>query len=151
MIIRQLVPAAALSALLAVTGALAADVPIEEQIKQLELRRQQAFVRGDIAAIERETAEDYSTINGAGGLSDKARMMSNLRAGRTKVLSVNLDEMTVRVYGEVAVLTGIYRDVNVTEGMEKRTHARFTRLFVKTGAGWQAVAYQQTPIAAPTK
>ena len=122
------------------------DTPLDEQIKQLERDRQQAFIRGDIARLEQDTADDYTTINGAGAVSDKPRMMARLRSGRTKVVSVTLDDLKTRVYGEVAVLTGIYRDVSIVEGVEKHVSARFTRVFVKKPAGWQAVAYQQTPL-----
>jgi ketosteroid isomerase-like protein len=116
----------------------------EEQIKQLERDRQQAFIRGDIARIEQETADDYVTINGSGAISDKPRMMTSLASGRTKVLSVSLEDLKARVYGDVAVLTGIYRDVNVTQGAEKHVNARFTRVFVRQRGKWLAVSYQQT-------
>ena len=54
------------------------------QIKQLERDRQDAFVRNDIVALEQNTADDYTTINNRGKISDKAQMMSSLRAGKTK-------------------------------------------------------------------
>ena len=118
----------------------------EQQIEQLERDRQDAFVRGDIDALDRATASDYTTINGSGKLSTKPQMMQNLRQGKTKVLSVKLDDLKARVYGNTAVLTGDYRDVNVREGVRRETHALFTRVFVKEGGQWLAVAYQQTPV-----
>ena len=117
---------------------------LEDQIKELERSRQNAFIRGDTARIERQTADDYTTINAAGLVSDKPRMMASLASGRTKVLSVTLDDLKARVYGDVAVLTGIYRDVNVSGGVERRVNARFTRIFALKQGTWLAVAYQQT-------
>jgi hypothetical protein len=118
----------------------------EEQIKQLERDRQDAFVRGDIDALDRDTASDYTTINGSGKLSTKPQMMQNLRQAKTKVLSAKLEELKARIYGETAILTGDYRDVNVREGVQHETHALFTRIFVKNKGAWQAVGYQQTPV-----
>ena len=118
----------------------------EEQITQLERDRQQAFIRGDIGRIEQETADDYVTINRSGAISDKPRMMASLASGRTKILSVSLEDLKARVYGDVAVLTGIYRDVNVTQGVEKHVNARFTRVFVRQRGTWLAVSYQQTAL-----
>lgn len=120
----------------------------EEEIKQLERDRQDAFVRNDIDALERTTADDYTTINGSGKLSTKPQMMQNLRQGKTKVLSVKLDDLKARIYGNTAVLTGVYRDVNVRDGVQRETNVLFTRIFVKRGDHWEAVAYQQTPVAA---
>jgi hypothetical protein len=119
----------------------------EAEIKQLEIDRQDAFVKGEIDRLDRETAEDYTTINGNGKQSSKPQMMANLRAGKTKVLFVKLDNLKARVYGDTAILTGEYRDANVRDGVRRETHALFTRVFVKSQGRWQAVAYQQTNVA----
>jgi len=138
--------------LLAVNHAVAKpDAPdrlaAEEEVKQLERDRQDAFIRGDIEALDRATAADYTTINGTGRLSTKPQMMQNLRQAKTKVLSVKLDDLKVRIYGDTAVLTGDYRDVNIREGVQHETHALFMRIFVRNHGHWEAVAYQQTPVA----
>jgi hypothetical protein len=119
----------------------------EAEIERLERDRQDAFIRGDIETLERSTAAAYTTINGSGKLSTKPQMMQNLRQGKTKVLSVELTDLESRIYGNTAVLTGDYRDVNVRDGVQHETHARFMRVFVKTHGRWEAVAYQQTPVA----
>ena len=116
----------------------------EAAIEQLERDRQNAFVRGNTDVLDRDTASDYTTINGVGKMSTKPQMMENLRQGKTKVLSVTLDNLKARIYGDTAVLTGEYRDVNVRDGVQRETHALFTRVFVKNDGHWQAVAYQQT-------
>jgi hypothetical protein len=120
---------------------------LEEEIKQLERDRQAAFVRGDIDRLDRETADDYTTINATGKISSKPQMMQSLRQGRTKVLSVKLDNLQARIYGDTAVLTGEYRDVNVRDGVQRETHTLFTRVSVKRNGRWEAVAYQQTAVA----
>jgi len=140
----NIVRSATVAALLATSLIPQTRPALEEQIKQLERTRQDAFVRGDYARIERETADDYTTINGAGAVSDKPRMMASLASGRTRVVSVALEDLNARVYGDVAVLTGIYRDVNVTAGVERRVNARFTRVFARKDGNWLAIAYQQT-------
>jgi hypothetical protein len=119
-----------------------------EAIKQLEQSRQDAFVRNDVAALDRETADDYTTINSEGKVSDKPQMMSSLKAAKRKVLSVKLDNLKARIYGNTAVLTGRYDDVSEANGVRKEGHALFTRIFVKNNGQWQAVAYQQTALAA---
>jgi ketosteroid isomerase-like protein len=117
------------------------------EIQNLERARQEAFVRGDVDALDAQTADDYTTINASGRISTKPQMMANLRAGKTRVVRVDLEEMKVRRFGHTAVLTGVYRDSSITDGVSKTVHARFMRIFVKEGGRWRAVAYQQTAVA----
>lgn len=119
---------------------------VENQIKNLERERQEAFVRGDIAFLDRQTAENYTTISGSGVLATRAQFLQNLRDGITKVESFELSDLNARVFGDVAVLNGIYRDVSSVRGQSRRVNVRFTRVFVNQRGTWRAVAYQQTPL-----
>jgi len=117
-------------------------------VEQMERDRQDAFIKGDADAIDRATADSYVTVSATGTVADKIRMMANIRSGRTKVLSVTLEDLSARVYGDVAVLTGIYRDTHVTSGEQGEANSRFIRVFARGADGWEAVAYQQTALPA---
>ena len=127
-------------------GAAGTERVTQDQIIALERTRQEAFVRGDVDFLDRQTAEDYTTVNFAGTMSTKPEMMRGLRAGTTKVSSFELDDLRARIYGNVAVLTGIYRDESSVNGKGRRVNARFTRIFVNDGGVWRAVSYQQTAL-----
>ena len=116
-------------------------------IEQLERDRQDAFIRGDADALDRTTAGAYTTVSASGVVADKAQMMKNIRARKTQVLSVALEDLSARVFGDAAVLTGIYRDTHITDGQKSEANSRFIRVFARTSTGWQAVAYQQTALA----
>ena len=119
---------------------------IEDQIKTLERERQDAFLRGDIDFLDRQTSENYTTINGSGALSTRTQFMQNLRDGITVVKSYELSDLQARVFGNVAVLTGIYRDFSSVRGQDRQVNVRFTRIFVNERGTWRAAAYQQTPL-----
>ena len=118
----------------------------EEQIKALERARQEAFLRGDVDFLDAQTADDYTTVNGSGTLSTKPEMIRSLRSGTTKVKSYELADLKARIYGDVAVLTGIYRDESSVNGRDRRVNVRFMRVFVNDNGRWRAMAYQQTPL-----
>jgi hypothetical protein len=118
----------------------------EDLIKTLERERQEAFVRGDVDFLDRQTADNYTTINAAGTRSTKAQFMQNLREHTTRVTSFELDDLNARLFGNVAVLTGVYRDFSSVRGQDRRVNVRFTRIFVNDRGTWRAVAYQQTPL-----
>jgi ketosteroid isomerase-like protein len=115
-------------------------------IEQLERDRQDAFIRGDADTLDRTTADAYTTVSASGVVADKAQMMRNIRARKTKVVKVSLEDLSARVYGDTAVLTGVYRDTHITDGKQSDANVRFIRVFARTAAGWQAVAYQQTAL-----
>ena len=118
----------------------------EKAIEQLERDRQDAFIRGDADMLDRTTMDAYTTVSPGGVFADKAQMMRNIRARKTQVSSVALEDLSARIYGDVAVLTGIYRDTHITDGQQGNANSRFIRVFVRTDRGWQAAAYQQTAL-----
>jgi hypothetical protein len=80
----------------------------EKQIVQLERDPQDAFVRGDIKALDEGTAEDYTTVSAAGVAGTKPQMMANLRANKTIVKSVELSSLRGRIQDRYP-LTTIHR------------------------------------------
>ena len=121
----------------------------EEQLKKLETDRAAAVVKGDVATLEQQTSDDYTLINMNGQMSGKSQMVNAFKTGQTKLTSDELSDMKVRVYGNTAVITG-KADVKGTLGGKDATgQIMFTRVYVKKGASWQSVAFQQTRVSNP--
>jgi ketosteroid isomerase-like protein len=120
-----------------------------DQIKKMEMDRAAAVVKGDWAKLEKETSDDYTLINMNGQMTNKAQMIEGFKSGQNKLTVDDISDMTVRVYGDVAIVTG-KADVKGTMGGKDATgQAMFTRVYVKAGGHWQAVALQQTRVATP--
>jgi ketosteroid isomerase-like protein len=139
--------AAAFSSVTLLGSAWAEDV--QEQLKKLETDRSAAVVKGDVAALEQGTSDDYTLINMNGQMSDKSQMVAAFKSGQTKLTSDDLSDLKVRVDGKTAVITG-KADVKGTLGGSDATgQIIFTRVYVKKGGRWQSVAFQQTRVANP--
>lgn len=122
---------------------------VADQIKKIEMDRAAAVVKGDWAKLEKETSDDYTLININGQVSSKSQMIEGFKSGQNKLTADDISEMTVRVFGDVAVVTG-KADVKGTLGGKDVTgRAMFTRVYVKKGNQWQAVALQQTSVSNP--
>jgi ketosteroid isomerase-like protein len=119
---------------------------VEEQIKKMERDRAAAVVKGDVAAIEGLTSDDYTLINANGQLSGKAQTMDAIKTGSIKLTSNEVSEMKVRIYGDTAIVTGRSDAKGVVGGRELKGPVMFTRVYVKKGGKWQSVAFQQTPV-----
>ena len=54
--------------------------------------------------------------------------------------------LPAKIYGNVAVLMGIADNTGTFRGFPFSGKIRYSRVFVRRGGRWQAVAMQQTPI-----
>jgi ketosteroid isomerase-like protein len=145
--IGTLVLAAAFSSVALLGSAWAEDV--QEQLKKLETDRAAAAVKGDVATLEKQTADDYTFINLYGQMSDKSQMVNNFKTGQTKLTSNEVSDMKVRVYGNTAVITGKVDVAGTMAGKDTKAQIMFTRVYVKKGGQWQSVAFQQTRVSNP--
>ena len=121
----------------------------EEQLKKLETDRAAAAVKGDVATLEKQTADDYTFINLYGQMSDKSQMVTAFTTGQTKLTSNEVSDMKVRVYGNTAVITGKVDVAGTMAGKDIKAQIMFTRVYVKKGGQWQSVAFQQTRVSNP--
>ena len=121
----------------------------DEQLKKLETDRAAAAVKGDVATLEKQTADDYTFINLYGRMSDKSQMVNAFKTGQTKLTSNEVSDMKVRVYGDTAVITGKADIKGTLGGKDVAGQIMFTRVYVKKGGQWQSVAFQQTRVSNP--
>jgi Domain of unknown function (DUF4440) len=71
----------------------------EEQLKKFETDRAAAVVKGDVATVEKGTADDYTFINVFGQLTSKAELLNAVKSGQLKLTGDEISDMKVRVYG----------------------------------------------------
>jgi ketosteroid isomerase-like protein len=121
----------------------------EQELVKLENDWSQAVVKRDAAALQRFYADEYVFTDADGVVSTRAKEMANLTTGAFHLMSFKFDEMKVRVYGEVGVVTG-RNTVKGTWDDNKRSISgpyRFTDVFVKRSGQWRCVASQSSRIA----
>ena len=125
----------------------AANINVQEELKKLENDRAQAVLKGDTAALDRMTADDYTVINISGQLLTKAQVFEAIKSGDLKYDQLENNDIQVRVYGDTAVLTGRTTQKGQFKGKDISGQTRFTRVYLKQHGKWQAVAFQATRIA----
>jgi ketosteroid isomerase-like protein len=145
-VIAAAVSLAVLTAAPAYAQGMSGGASVEEQIKKIERDRAAAVVKGDVAALEGLTSDDYTLINASGRLSDKATTMNDIKTGVIKLTANEVSDLKVRVYGDTAVVTGKSSAKGTIGGRELKGPVMFTRVYVKKSGKWQSVAFQQTPI-----
>ncbi len=131
------------ASLLVAQGSVASSTP-EDSVRAVELARRQALLQGDTVALSRLVAEDFIEISRLGTVRTKADNLRDIATGNLKLTSVRYDSLTVRIYGDVAVLQGIADNAGTLRGFPFSGKIRYTRVFVRRSGRWQAVAMQQT-------
>jgi ketosteroid isomerase-like protein len=115
----------------------------KQQVLDLERRRCAAIGTGDLAALADVLADDYVHVMGTGKVKDKAAYIETIRNGPR---APERGDLTVRVYGDAAVVTGDLLNSINTSGREPRTiDTMVTQVAVRSGGRWHFVSFQITP------
>ena len=117
---------------------------LEDSVRALESQRAQALLKADTVALSQLVADDFIEISRFGTLRTKADNMREIVSGTLKLTSVRYDSLSVRIYGDVAVLQGIADNTGIFRGFPFTGKIRYTRVFVRRDGRWRAVAMQQT-------
>jgi len=117
---------------------------VEDSVRAVEMSRRQALLAADTAALSRMLAPDFVEISRLGTVRTRADNIRDIASGALHLTSVAYDSLTVRVYGDVAILTGIADNTGTMHGFPFSGKVRYTRVFVRRDGRWQAVLMQQT-------
>ena len=123
---------------------------VEAEIMSLEIARARGLVENDLRSLAAMTAESYVHIEANGSERDKAAFLEALAEGNVRFSRYDLLERLVRVYGETAVVTGIFANEMVRrDGSRSSKTGRFCRVYARFDGNWRNVLHQATEIAPP--
>jgi ketosteroid isomerase-like protein len=118
----------------------------EDSVRATELARGDALLKGDTVALSRMTAVEFNELTRFGTVRNRAANLRDVGSGNLRLQTVKFDSLTVRVYGDVAILQGITDNTGTMMGVPFSGRIRYTRVFVRRDGRWQAVTMQHTPI-----
>ncbi len=118
---------------------------VEQTIKALTEQWRQALLKGDAAAYDKLTADDFITIGTAGRSFTKAEIVELLQSGKLKYDAYDYSDIKVRIYGDAAI-------VNCTLNQKGRVGDRellagpflVVLVWAKRNGQWQTVSWQAT-------
>ena len=117
------------------------------ELKEIQQRLIKAWVNKDRETIDALLAPDWRVTDPAGNVLTKAQVMKELDSGDRKLESGAIYDVDVRLYGNVAVVTGRSEATGSYQGNKASVKLRFTDVFVKRSGRWRAVASHATVIA----
>lgn len=116
----------------------------EDEIQALEATWGVAPLARDLQTVSRVTADDWIGVAPSGGVMSKEDLLEMLASGPPPFESAVYEDVQLRVYGQTAVVTSLFRG----EGQGIRFEQRFVRVYAKREGQWKCVATQIVPVPA---
>ncbi len=117
---------------------------VEAVIAQLERDWVAAIVKKDAVALDRLLAEEFSGTSPTAHTYTKDMAITDLKNGIYVVTSMELDEVSVNPYGNVAVAFTSQEEKSNYHGTDLSGHYHYTDVWAKKEGRWQAVASHGT-------
>jgi ketosteroid isomerase-like protein len=132
--------------------AVPASNPIADAFADMEqLKRQadawdKAIVRKDQSAIEENMAEDFRQIDGSGSVETKASFVAGVMEPGLVIDPYTVEDFQVRLYGDIALLSGRTRITGNYEGKAINLHYRYIDIYARRDGRWRIISVQISTI-----
>ena len=117
----------------------------EQELRKLESQWQDALMHRDAAMLDRLMDDEYTLITVTGEVVNKAKVLAEIESINATA-DVRNTEVNVRVYGEVAVVTGLVLITGKFNDKDVSTRSRYTKVYLRRRGQWRVVAAQATLI-----
>jgi len=118
----------------------------EGRILALETAWNHAEQTKDVAALDQLLSTQLIYVDYDGSLSSKQEFLASVKSEGLSPEQIVNEQQTAHVFGDCAVVNGIYREKGINKGKPYTRRGRFTDTWVKVGGTWQCVASQSTLI-----
>ena len=118
----------------------------EIQIKQLERAWNQAEAKQEVKEVSALLADTLVYTDYDGSFMNKSEYLKWVAAPQQKADHLYDEGITVQVYGNAAVATGIYRETGTNKGKPYTLRSRFTDTWIRRNGLWVCVASHSTLI-----
>jgi ketosteroid isomerase-like protein len=144
---RQLILPALAVGLLGVVPAFAASADEEAVAKNVEAFRAAQFA-ADAKAFEALCAPELSYSHSSGRVEDKATFIANATSGKTKTLSLEYQDISIRVVGPAAIVRfhWVAEQQAVADGKKTATNLHILMNWQKQGADWKLLSRAATTL-----
>jgi ketosteroid isomerase-like protein len=119
----------------------------QRRILALESAWSQAEAAKDASALSILLAPEAMFVDYDGSLMNREAFLKSMQAPSASIAHITNESVTVRLFGAIAIVNGIYRKSGVRDGKHFRLRARFMDTWMQHGESWVCVASQSTLIS----
>lgn len=118
----------------------------QKEVLSTDDARIKARTSGDVQTMSKIYADDYTLVTAEGDIRTKEDQLSELRSGQLQFRPVEILELTVRLYGNTAIVQSRERSTIIRNGQDIGGDFRANRIYIKRDSRWQLVLTQATRI-----
>lgn len=119
---------------------------IEQELRQMNDDWVKALVRADRGTLERIMADDFCFAYPMEG-DDKSQFINDVISGDVRVESLTRENVSVRIWGDTAVLTGKDSASWSYKGRDFSGHYKIIHVYSCRNSHWQLVSVQACPMS----
>jgi ketosteroid isomerase-like protein len=123
-----------------------AQRPTDKVFLELENRISHAVVTRNAAEMNELFASDYTSVGVSGQIRSRAEVIEAYLNGRLALSASQTGKMTVRQYGDIAVVVGLVTVSGTDGGTDISGRYAFTRVYKRDSGEWRAVTFQATVV-----
>jgi ketosteroid isomerase-like protein len=138
---------AAAGLLLAIAGSAfdVAQAEADRAIHALEKQWNDARAHADVATLDRLLDDGWTVTHANGTTDSKAKYLADLKSGARKFSGdVAESDVTVRFYGDTAVVAGSSQSTVTLNGQPQGGALHFTRVYIKRNGAWKMIVSHAT-------
>lgn len=117
------------------------------RIQALELAWNHALEAKDTNALEMLLANTMVSVDVDGSVQNKSEFLASIKAADYQPSQAITEQSQVQIYGDAAVVVGIFRIKGMEKGKAFVHRERFVDTWVKSNGAWQCVATTAAPMS----
>jgi len=117
------------------------------RIQALELAWNHALEGKDTKALDMLLGSNLVSVDIDGSISNKSEFLASIKAPDYQPLQAVIEQSNVQMYGDAAVVVGVFRVKGMEKGKAYVHRERFVDTWIKSNGTWQCVATTGTLIA----
>ena len=128
------------------------DPDVEKAIIKIEHDMSAALTKTDADAAAKMIADTFYAVNPDGTTQNKTQFIADLKSGKLKLESNQLDDMKVHAAdADMAIVTYRSTDKGTYDGHDLSGQYRWLDVFAKRNGTWQFIVSQGTKLEPPKK
>ena len=122
------------------------EIEDARQVTALENAWNQAEIEADASGLSLLLGDEFVYTDVDGSLKNRAQWLADVQKESLHYEQLGNQDQVVHIYGNTAIVTGVYRERIHLKGKSVVRRGRFTDTWMKQNGAWKCVASQATLI-----